>query len=624
MRFWSWIRRHLIFALSLMLLPGCQQIQEWWTGDKEETENWIYAPLYYETVFEGALPKFLETALQQDSRCIQLEQKRPPASLNALEYRANQDDQILTEVMHHFGYFDGRVNHRIIPLTPPSNAINPPQQKVIFSFHKGKRYRIKSVTFHCLSKTHKLNIQLKDLEDIRIKIDQKVKVEYILALKEAVTVYLQEHGFAHPTVHEPEATLDPNTHTLNVNISFDPGASTHFGDTHIQGLKNLPEDLIKNRIAWKFGESYNQTAITDTRKKLVNLNLFDGINIKSQEAQNQTTPMSIDVVEAPPRIIGFGVRYYSSEGAGIKGFWEHRNLWGQGEYLSTSIKYSPRLKQLRGSLSFIDFLAPEQTLTPRITFSKEYTKAYIAKLLDADLTLSRPLTKKLSGSIGTSAEVGHIQREDLTQRNRLWGLPLELKWDSSDSALDPESGCRAEVYVTPYTGTLGPEKGLIETEISSSIYLPLSDEIDPFVVALWGHIGSIWVKDPQNIPVNKRFFAGGGGSVRAYGFQKLGPLDSNGVPIGGRSLAEFGIEGRFHVNEKWGGVIFFEGGALTLNVLPNHKEKFRWGIGAGLRYFSPIGPIRFDIAVPVSKRRKIGRKYADSSFQFYVSIGQAF
>jgi translocation and assembly module TamA len=132
------------------------------------------------------------------------------------------------------------------------------------------------------------------------------------------------------------------------------------------------------------------------------------------------------------------------------------------------------------------------------------------------------------------------------------------------------------------------------------------------------NVGAIAGSQRNRIPADERFYAGGGGSIRGYEHQKVGPLRDD-TPLGGRSLLEFSIEARTRISNRFGIVPFIDGGTVFESAYPTFGRTLRWGAGIGFRYFSPIGPIRFDVAVPLNRRSGI-----DKAFQIYISLGQAF
>ena len=209
--------------------------------------------------------------------------------------------------------------------------------------------------------------------------------------------------------------------------------------------------------------------------------------------------------------------------------------------------------------------------------------------------------------------------------------------------MNPTRGFRIDVDATPYWGHLKQtdkesefirhNRNLTVTKGSLRVYIPLQrniknfierDEHVHFIFAGFARSGSIFMKDFKTLPPNKRFYLGGGNSVRGYSLQMLGPLDISGRPIGGRSFAEFGGEGRMRFTETLGGVVFLEGGSVMHSEIPKTKPQVLWGWGIGARYFSQIGPIRLDLAFPSKIRKNAKGKKVDSPFQFYISIGQAF
>ena len=140
-----------------------------------------------------------------------------------------------------------------------------------------------------------------------------------------------------------------------------------------------------------------------------------------------------------------------------------------------------------------------------------------------------------------------------------------------------------------------------------------------FILAGRGRVGSIVGESTEDVPANKRFYAGGGGSVRGYEFQSVGPLDNDDDPLGGRSLIAVGAELRTRITDSIGLVPFVDGGTVYDSSYPDFDETFRWAAGLGLRYFTGFGPIRLDVAVPLNKRDDI-----DDDFEIYISFGQAF
>ena len=203
------------------------------------------------------------------------------------------------------------------------------------------------------------------------------------------------------------------------------------------------------------------------------------------------------------------------------------------------------------------------------------------------------------------------------------GFPIGLSFDTTEEYLDPQQGIRCRAMITPYVGNL--------TDITvftgkASIYLPFkkNDFQNLIVLAIYSKYGSIFSKKRSKIPRNKLFFSGGGNSVRGYGYQKLGPVDDNKKPLGGESVFEIGVEPRFRISENLGLVAFVEGGNVYSRKMTNPVKKLLFGYGVGVRYYTPFGPIRVDVAFPSKIRKTKSGKKIDSMFNLYISVGQAF
>ncbi len=196
-------------------------------------------------------------------------------------------------------------------------------------------------------------------------------------------------------------------------------------------------------------------------------------------------------------------------------------------------------------------------------------------------------------------------------------FPLELRWDRSNDELDPTRGFRLTGRVEPFLDFFGEPSRFTKAQVTGSYYLPLESEAK-WVVASRVTLGSILGESKGDVPADERFYAGGGGSIRGYPFQSVGPLE-NGEPTGGLSVFEASLELRARLTESFGLVAFVDGGSAFDANVPDFEEDILFGVGAGFRYFSPIGPFRFDIGFPLDKRENV-----DDSFQIYLSIGQAF
>ena len=269
----------------------------------------------------------------------------------------------------------------------------------------------------------------------------------------------------------------------------------------------------------------------------------------------------------------------------------------------------------------------DQTFDSQFTASHQKFDAYEAKtiLLAAHIErLSNFIWQKTwTWSYGTQLlatdENGVFSLDGLKDTRTFFiaALPVTLGYDGSDSLLDPTRGFRLSGWVSPEYSGRGKSMTYGRSQIDASGYYPASGRV---VVAGRVRLGTIAGATTFDLAPSRRFYSGGGGSVRGYGYQQLGPKDMVGDPIGGRGLAEFAIEARIRPQQfggNFGIVPFFDGGSLSTSGIPG-SGKWRFGVGAGVRYYSSFGPIRIDLGVPLN------RQQGDGPFAVAVSLGQAF
>jgi len=604
-------------------MGGCS-----WFFDEEKTEmieNTVLdlPSIPYKTEIVPKAPEDsiedVDTHLKAVSLLIKLE-SRPPTSLNALYHRIRGDVERLKNALAEKGYFDGRIEFIVTENTAPV--------VVTMTCTTGKRYKISEIAVMTAERTAE-PLQLlpsKAAKTIQLTIGEEVDLMRIQEANQRLGKYLRDHGYPFADMAEPEGQVDRDKKQIHVIFRAIPGGAAVYGKTQITGLKNLDQQFVRNRLVWQEGERFDERALEKTRHKLMGTGLFAGIEVKPDEdgTHTEAVPLTVHVIEGPPRTIGAGLKYATTEGIGGQAFWSHRNVFGSGEGLGFMLRASPRLSKAKIDLDIPDIFAPEQHLRHEISATRDQNRAYTNRSVEAGIRLEHPFTETVKGLVGITGEAGKVKRTGVVYFNRLVGLPVEVQVDASNDLINPTKGGRFTAQVTPYFGKSGQDRRLMISTAKGSYYLRLLKE-DTIVIAGWAHGGTIAASSIDNIAPDKRFYAGGAGSVRGYGYKLLGPLDVNRVPLGGRSILEYGLEGRFRVTDTIGFVVFAEAGSLSSKAAPDVSSQARlWGVGAGVRYYTGIGPIRLDVATPMKRRRDMSGKAIDSGYQLYLSVGQAF
>jgi len=440
---------------------------------------------------------------------------------------------------------------------------------------------------------------------------------------------LKEEGRPLAKVTGRDVVADHATGTLDVTLTVAAGPIAGYGDTTVNGTEKVDNDFTEYMTGLERGRTYSPEEVDDARDRLLNLQVFSSVTIKEAEALDAdgNIPIGVEVSERKHRYFGAGATFSNTEGFGVEGYWGHRNLFGRAEKL-----------RIEGSVSRIgatDSIAEfgELNYNAAIMFEKpgvvgpaskffassktvfEHPDAYDRFSSRTGMGLSYELSKSQQVSAEIAVDYSKIQDSFGDDRHLIVSLPLQYIFDNRDNKLNPTKGFRALAYTEPAYDTLNGVT-FVKLRGEASGYQAL-DADAKIVLAARVAMGSIFGADIDEVPADRRFYAGGGGSVRGYAYQGIGPKDAEGDPTGGLSYAEASLEARFAINDTFGIVPFVDFGTVSEHTYPDFAE-FRVGAGVGIRYLTPFGPLRIDVAMPLN------RGPGDPSYGIYAGVGQAF
>lgn len=536
---------------------------------------------------------------------------QPPASRIALERRADEDVGRIQEVLRSEGYYAAEVAVSIGEGGPPV--------PVRIDIRRGEPFLLGAYRVDYRGPGGGPAPEPVPLEALGLERGQRARAEPIVAAQTALLRALAEQGYPLAQVAERRVEVDFATHLMTVELAVDTGGLARFGQVAIKGLEDVEEKVVRRRVPWEQGEVFSVSRVEELRETLAESRLFDTIKISTgtELGPDGRLPVTVELSEAMHRSIGFGADWSSSEGFGGKAFWEHRNLLGGGERVRASVIASEIRNALDLTFSEPDFLAADQNLVIAATAEEQRTDAFTTRTLGTSAGVEWELTPTWSAVASVAAERTFEEEGNVTSDFTLLSLPLEARHDSTDDVLDPTRGNRLRGVVRPFIEPPGTT-GFTRIDLHDSHYWLLRE--DPrLIAAAWGRIGSIRGGGLQGVPADKRFYMGGGGSVRPFGYQMAGPVDAEGDPTGGLSAIGFGGELRIQVTEDIGVVPFIEAGHADASKTPDLDGRLFWGAGLGLRYHTAIGPVRADVAVPLNRREGV-----DDAYQIYLSLGQAF
>lgn len=586
-------------------------------------------------VYEANLQELDDEALAETltaSSLLLARQDEPPDDASGLLRRGRGDRERLAKVLRAFGYYDGSV---IVTLDGTDLESADARTKITqmaaepvaltIAVEPGEQYIIGAVSVEWAGNRPE---GLADLSEVlELSEGQPAEAAEIYAARDRLVGRLREMGYPLVTVEAPDAVIDRGNRTMDVRYPVDPGRQATFGQVSYVGNTGVETALLERSQPIEIGDPYSPQGLADLRGELSSLGVFSAVRVREGEALDAEgrLPITVEVSERKRRFIGFGARFASDEGFGLDAEWGHRNLFGQAEQLTATAS----LDRIGGDVgSGIDyslglgfskpaFQRGDQRLFANLGALRESPDAFERKAVVSQLGVERRLSPILSASLAGSFEISEITEEGDTTEFFLLGLPATLRLDTTDDLLDPLSGWRGTVEATPYLDLRAENAPFLRFSSSIARYVDLFGNGRSILAGRVG-FGATLSESARDLPADKRFFSGGGGSVRGFEFQTLGPTNSEGDPRGGSSVLEAGLEWRQRMGENWGGVVFLDGGSAFTTVLPSNFRDLRYAAGFGVRYFTPIGPIRADIGFPLD------REDGEDSFQFYIGLGQAF
>jgi translocation and assembly module TamA len=603
-----------IVAVGLLLaLAGCDKLGLPW-GSESATPLGAPAPIEggipYEVTIEGDLEDDLSALLDQSSRMLSLIDS-PPSSLVGLNRRAEGDVERFQTALRSEGFYNAQVTFKI-----DSNA--SPIQTVL-SVDPGILYLLADYDIHWVGSPAPPADHQPSIDDLGLYIGMTARGPAIVGAQEDLLRRLSRHGYPLARVASREAMVDHDTTTMTVRLDLDAGAAARFGGVIFHGLDTVQEDYARALLTWGEGDEYDSREVESSRRALSGTKLFASIDIEPAESvgPDGTLPIEIAVIEADQRSIGVGANYSTAEGIGGEVFWEHRNFFGRNEHLRVGLTAAEIEQVFSARLRKPLFLRSDQEFLANTEIAHRDTNAFEEYSISGTAGVERSFGEYWSVLLGGTGEFSDITDDQGQTTFLLFGIPMAAIYDSSDNLLNPTDGARMRASVTPYGGSGDEPLNFAEGTIVGSLYRAI-DSDRRFIFAVRGLVGSLVGEETAVIPANMRFYAGGGGSIRGYEFQSVGPLDGDDSPLGGRSVLEVNTELRIRVTETIGVVPFIDGGTAFDNSTPDFEEDVLWAVGLGGRYFSAVGPLRIDFAVPMNKRE------FDDDFQFYISLGQAF
>ncbi|MDF2549317.1 MAG: hypothetical protein K0S07_384 [Chlamydiales bacterium] len=575
----------------------------------------------------------------------------PAPSAALLARRAESDIHTLLEYLKSQSYFSAHIDYSI------DAEKDPPRLK--YSVHLGPAYPIEEITIQGsppLSKVLFLDVllakekaqsldypyNLLSLKKIGLQKKDPAKASLILFAEKQIESTLKDAGYPFARVIDRKVLVDVEKKTASVGYLVTSGPELKFGQIEIKGLETIQERLLCKKIAWREGQLYRESLVRKTQEKLDSTGLFQIVNISSGKEELGQLPMEITVAESPQKLIGAGISYSAEQSFGLNVEWAHQNMRGLGETLNTSFDLSKQRQ--KGSIGYLqpDFMKVDQDLLWLCEYEKKKEELYDEISTTLSSILEQDVTPKFNYSIGGAIEF----LRSLPSKNpslppppkkkldnfTLFKVPILLRWSNTNIKLQPTQGVVLMASLTPTRQIIRPNFFYLNTMLTGIVYRPLNKS-HSLSLATKLKVGSMAFlsRNPlsrDNIPKSKLVYSGGEDTLRGYSNEKVCPLvddgSIDGILKGGYSLAALSFELRGRKTKDWGWVIFYEVGNVFASTTPHIDRKMLQSAGIGVRYLTPIGPLRFDVAMPLNRRKYLQGGWIDHAYELYFNIGHTF
>lgn len=547
---------------------------------------------------------------------------REPATATQVRARADEDVKLAERLMRAEGFYDGTASATVTPAPD-----RPGQVSVAVVAAPGTRYTLGTITVAGPETVPPGLV----LQALALKTGDPLAALAIENAEAHVALRLPEQGYPFVRLRDRDIMLDEATHSGDYTLPVEPGPRASYGGFRVAGDTILDARRVAIFARFKRGELYDSREVDDLRQALIATNLFSTVSVEPVRA-NTPGPDGTEAVDllvrqarGPWRSLSVQGGYGTGEGLKITGSWAHRNFFPPEGALILEGVAGTQQQSVKSTFRRSDFGMRDRTLQLSAEAARQRYDAYDAETLTLGASLSRQSTplwqKRWTYSLGAELIASRERGTsgDLMTRDRgtyiIAALPAQIGYDRSDSLLDPTRGFRLSARISPEAQkqTSGPFDGYVRMQFDASTYRPVTDGL---VLAARARLGMITGAPRDSIAPSRRLYAGGGGSVRGFGYQELGPKDLDANPIGGRSLTEFAVEARYRFG-NYGIVPFLDAGRVGEGSTPS-LSGMRYGAGIGARYYTNFGPMRVDVATPIAKRR------GESRVAVYISIGQAF
>ncbi|GAA4499982.1 autotransporter assembly complex protein TamA [Gluconacetobacter tumulicola] len=612
-------------------------------------------PQTYTTTVTPTGQAELDAAISASSSLLSL-QKTHAVSPFALAGRIRNDYDRLRTALESYGYYAPAIRITVRP-QGAKNAVaaasmdgtDPRLPEWLLAIPKGQAvqvtitptrgeiFRLGRVTLVRASGDGTGPVVLNALESkaLGVKAGQPAVASDVLTAGANLQSQLKEEGHALAQVDTPKAWLRPVTHTLDVEYTVRSGPVVTIGAISLSGMTRTHPAYIARRMTIHPNDLYQPSRIESARQDLAGLGVFSDVQVNDAPplTAGRQMPLSMAFKEGKVRMVAVQGGYSTDLGGRAGVSWTHRNIFGNAERLRLTALVTGlggSAQQGLGYDVYADLMKPDfgsrdQNLSVRVEGIRQLLYSYRQTALLVRAGVVRKLGQRWTVSFEGQAEQEHIDQMGISNDYTIVSLPLGTTYDSTglDNPIDPAThGVRVAASVTPSASLINGMSFFTIMQANASTYFDLThlgiSRPGRSVIAVRGIVGSVQGASTFDIPPDQRLYAGGSATVRGFRYQGVGPqFDGSKYAIGGTSMDAGSVEFRQRLFRSFGGALFADAGQVGTGSRP-FQGTLRVGAGAGVRYYTPIGPVRVDIAVPLNRPKR------GDTWGLYLGLGETF
>lgn len=541
----------------------------------------------------------------------------PPASRIEARRRARDAAETAISVLRSEGYYDYQVD-------PDIGEGDAPQPFVTVT--AGPRTKISTPVIAWIGDPPDAETVAAARKAMTLKTGDPGRAANVVAAEGRIVAAIQRRGYADAVSVPREVIVDHADFTMQPTYKIKAGAQVRFDGIKLASRGRVSQKWVQRLAPWRVGEVYRPESVAELERRLTDTGAFSAVTVSlapANEAVNGERPVVVSLADRSKGALELGASYSTSEGAGINSRWLLYDQLGLADTLTNTAQYAQIDSRLQTELSLPDWRRPLETLKLTAAIYRERPVAYeeYGVGIAADLTHRYGKTSFLSFGVSLDGtETNEEEEANFVTSSHIRRLALLAAYgafslDRSDDPLNPTRGWKIDARVQPTVALGNGPVTYVKSWAQAAGYLPLS--AIGTVLAARIKVGTIFGGDIPLVPAQDRFYAGGGGSVRGYGYQEVGPRFTDNNPEGGLSLFESSFEVRKRLTDQWGAVAFLDAGGVGLQNNPDFTHP-KYGAGLGVRYNLGFGPLRFDVGTPINPDK------GDPLIQIYLSIGQSF